>query len=389
MAHWRRGARQASSTHMERSRTHKLEFLLVIVAAASVVLAVGAPGKAGPVEAAPALNAEVTPGNNSTCLACHQQPGVAFVLPSGEAVPATIDPERWQASEHGQHDMACIQCHDTITGVPHDQASGFDRRAFVIDQSEVCVGCHADEGSGMADSVHTAARASGNRDAATCSDCHDPHYATNPPVSHTEIPATCRECHLGIYEFYSDSVHGSALTEGNPDVPTCTDCHGVHGIQGPDNSPFRLFSPTICASCHADADLMDKYGVSTNVFDTYISDFHGTTVLLFEKIAPDQETNKPVCIDCHGVHDIIATDNPRSTVYQENLLRTCQRCHPDAEADFPASWLGHYQPEPDKAPLVYYVKLFYKILIPLVIGAMALFVLIDIYGTLRRRRRHV
>jgi hypothetical protein len=38
--------------------------------------------------------------------------------------------------------------------------------------------------------------------------------------------------------------------------------------------------------------------------------------------------------------------------------------------------------------LVYYVTLFYKILIPTVIGAMLLFVLLDVFGKLRRRRQH-
>ncbi len=53
---------------------------------------------------------------------------------------------------------------------------------------------------------------------------------------------------------------------------------------------------------------MDKYGISTQVLNTYVADFHGTTVTLFEKQSPDAQTNKPVCYDCHGVHDIAATD---------------------------------------------------------------------------------
>ena len=62
---------------------------------------------------------------------------------------------------------------------------------------------------------------------------------------------------------------------------------------------------------------------------------------------------------------------------KENLLVTCQRCHPDATTNFPDSWVGHFQPNREHYPLVYYVNLFYRILIPAVIGAMALFVLLD------------
>jgi hypothetical protein len=133
---------------------------------------------------------------------------------------------------------------------------------------------------------------------------------------------------------------------------------------------------------------MDKYGLSTNVLSSYIADFHGTTVTLFEKVEPDQLTNKPVCYDCHGIHDIRASDDPEKGLQiKENVLVACQRCHPDATANFPDSWLSHYIPSRDKAPLVYYVNLVYQILIPLVLGAMGVFVLSDIYRKIRTRGR--
>ena len=128
---------------------------------------------------------------------------------------------------------------------------------------------------------------------------------------------------------------------------------------------------------------MEPYGLSTNVLDSYVADFHGSTVILFEELAPDQETNKPVCIDCHGVHAIKATDDPEGTVFQANLLQTCQRCHPDATENFSAAWLSHYSPEPGKATLVWLATWAYRILIPVVIGAMVLYV---IALSVRRRR---
>jgi hypothetical protein len=136
---------------------------------------------------------------------------------------------------------------------------------------------------------------------------------------------------------------------------------------------------------------MGRYGISTDVFDTYVADFHGTTVVLFEEIAPDQETNKPVCIDCHGVHDMRKHDDEESRVIKQNLLRTCQRCHPDATANFPDSWLSHYQPSPERSPIVYFVDIFYKVFIPGVLGAMIVYNLTDIRRLvsefLKERRR--
>ncbi len=122
---------------------------------------------------------------------------------------------------------------------------------------------------------------------------------------------------------------------------------------------------------------MKKYGLSTEVFNTYVADFHGTTVELFEKQHPDQPTNKAVCTDCHGVHDITHVTDTDAAVVKENLLVTCQKCHPDATSNFPDSWVGHFVPSRKYFPLVYYVNLFYLILIPVVIGGMLLFVLLD------------
>ena len=123
---------------------------------------------------------------------------------------------------------------------------------------------------------------------------------------------------------------------------------------------------------------MDKYGISTNVLSTYVADFHGTTVTLFEKTDPDQATNKPVCYDCHGIHDIKRPDDPQSGIQiKENLLVKCQQCHPDATANFPDAWMSHYIPSPTEYPLVYYINVFYKYFIPIVLGGMALFILLD------------
>ena len=134
---------------------------------------------------------------------------------------------------------------------------------------------------------------------------------------------------------------------------------------------------------------MQKYGLSTNVLNTYVADFHGTTVKMFEENFPDQPTNKPVCTDCHGVHDIGRTEDPQAgIVYKQNLLAKCQQCHPDATTEsFTNSWMSHYEPSPFVFPLVFFVTLFYKIFIPLVLGAMLLFVLTDIYRRFVVNRR--
>ena len=326
--------------------------------------------------------------DNDTCLACHDTPGFRTELTSGDPLYLTVNSIIYGASTHGRLGYACVQCHENITGFPHEPISAETRRDFSLELYTSCEKCHADQYDSTLDSVHQKALAAGNTEAAICTDCHGFHNIGPPDMPRSKIPKTCQQCHSEIYNSYQESVHGSALIgEGNPDVPSCIDCHGVHNIEGPTDSQFHLFSPQICAECHADEARMERYGVSTNVFDSYVSDFHGTTVTLFEATTPDQETNKPVCIDCHGVHDMKKVDDPESKVIKENLLSTCQKCHPDATADFPSSWLGHYVPSAQNNSLVYFVDLFYKIFIPAVLIPMTLYVIFDFRRRIINRRR--
>jgi hypothetical protein len=86
------------------------------------------------------------------------------------------------------------------------------------------------------------------------------------------------------------------------------------------------------------------------------------------------------------VHNIASVNDPqKGLALKQNILVACQKCHPDASTNFPDSWLSHYIPSPDKAPLVYYVNLFYMIFIPLILGGMAVVVLTDIYRKVRSR----
>jgi hypothetical protein len=325
---------------------------------------------------------------NETCLGCHGAPDQTITLPSGEVLYLTVNEEEFNNSVHGSKGYACVQCHTDITGYPHPALQAKTLREMTVSMYRACGRCHEGMYEKTQDSVHAEALAGGNLNAAVCSDCHGAHnvhpFSEQP---RSAIPQTCERCHSTIYDKYKDSVHGAALIgEGNPDVPSCIDCHGVHNVKGPVDAGFHLKSPEICAKCHTDKALMAKYGLNTDVLDTYLSDFHGTTVM-FDAEIPGQQTNKPVCVDCHGVHDIAKTDDPNSTVIKENLLATCQKCHPDATENFSSAWLGHYVPSPTKYPIIYYVTLFYLIFIPTLLGGMALFVFSDAGRRLIDRRK--
>jgi hypothetical protein len=374
-------------------------FILITVSWMSL-----APG----IPAAPLSQTEPTPAPTRTpvpnlsisdeyCLSCHGQPGQTFTLGNGDLLDLYVPAELHQNSVHGQTGIACAQCHADVGEYPHPEWRAADRRDATLMLNAVCQRCHNSQYEQNQDGVHVAVRAAGNRAGATCSDCHTAHEIPrlNDPDTHQLlpeaklwIPQRCGLCHSLIYEKYKESVHGSALTEGNPDVPTCIDCHGVHNIEDPRTAAFRLQSPNMCGKCHANAALMQKYGISTNVFNTYVADFHGTTVMIFEKEHPNAEVNKAVCYDCHGIHDIGRTDDPEVGLQmQDNLLATCKACHPDATRNFTSAWMSHYIPSPDKYPLVFYVDLFYKIFIPFTLGGMTLLVVMDVSRSYLNRWR--
>jgi predicted CXXCH cytochrome family protein len=383
---------------MTRRLSTQLRVAFLIVG--SVLLLMAALAMVSPARAAHVVQpAPADKPTNDYCLSCHSKQGMVKDLPSGETLSLTVDQEKFKHSVHNEENLACVDCHTNITGFPHPAFQANTARDVSLELYQSCQNCHSEQYNKVLDSVHQKALAGGNFNAAVCTDCHNPHQQTRLtdkqtgkllPSARLNIPQTCARCHSAIYDTYKSSVHGAALVgSGNEDVPTCIDCHGVHNIQNPTEASFRNDIPQLCAKCHTDPQVMGKYGISTQVLNTYVSDFHGSTVTLFQQVSPNTPTNKPVCTDCHGVHNISKVDNPATGIaIKQNLLPKCQRCHPNVTtASFTDAWMSHYVASPDRFPLVYYVNLFYKFFIPAVIGGMLVFVIADVVGRVRRARK--
>jgi hypothetical protein len=337
--------------------------------------------------------------DNDLCMACHGRPDQVQTFPNGDTISISVDPEVYAQSKHAN--LACTTCHTNISTYPHPENPANSAREYTLQYQNSCNQCHPGQAAETKDSAHANLPPEHQDNAPTCADCHDPHAQPDVvtddqgdpvPAERGRIAEICSACHASIVEEFKQSVHGQALVEeANPDVPACNDCHGIHNIESSRTVEFRLNSPQLCAECHTREDIMSKYGISTDVMNTYVSDFHGSTVTLFSKERSGEDTNKPVCYDCHGVHNIMATDDPdKGLAVKENMLASCQRCHPDASENFSASWMSHYIASPTRYPLVYYVNLFYSIFIPAVLGGMGLFVLSDILyrtGVTRRRKK--
>lgn len=318
------------------------------------------------------------PDLDQVCLKCHGNKDLKMDLGGGEQLPVYIDSQAFSGSVHGGK-VGCTDCHADIKGYPHPSLPVESRREFALKSYKVCQNCHPETYSKAQDSVHAQALTNGNQSAPICTDCHGAHTVGSPDEPKARISKTCSKCHEAIYTSYASSVHGKALTEeGNTDVPTCVDCHGIHNIHDPRTASFRVESPDLCARCHSDATLMAKYNLSDRVYSTYTAEFHGATIQFYKLKFPTIWCYKAVCTDCHGVHNIKKTSDQASSVAPANLQNTCQKCHPDAGPKFAAAWIGHYEPTAQTGVVTFYVNWFYKIIIPLLVGGFALFIFADL-----------
>jgi cytochrome b subunit of formate dehydrogenase len=258
-----------------------------------------------------------------------------------------------QSRAHWSHLVAtCAQCHSKI-----DLAKKFD--IPVVQPVDAYL-----------DSVHGRAVAGGKR-AAVCSDCHGvhdilPHSDPRSPIARGNVPATCGRCHGEILNAYRASVHGAALRHAHTDAPVCTDCHGEHRILGSSDPSSPVFAANIptetCGRCHGNARLSEKYGLSLDKVSAFRDSFHGLALRAGRPTVAN-------CASCHGVHDILPSSDPRSTINPANLPATCGKCHPGAGSFF-AIGSVHGSPKSQAVWLVWWVRFLYVWLIAVTIGSM-------------------
>ncbi len=269
---------------------------------------------------------------NETCLACHGNDEFGVEGPDGKMRSLFVNQEKFEQSVHGKR--ACVDCHTNITEVPHPK----------IEIKVSCVRCHESlwqtaqkEGKTkefarlgvviqridkyMA-SIH--ARPSmedQSRTNATCYDCHDAHYVYPPGSAiraewRLNLPNTCGKCHKQELADYATSVHGREVLQNyNPKAAICADCHTSHDIENPVLSSTRLAITKNCGSCHQEE------------LRTYLGTYHGQVNTLGYAYTAK-------CFDCHGNHKIQRVNDPNSTVYPANRLKTCQKCHANATVGF-------------------------------------------------------
>ena len=240
----------------------------------------------------------------------------------------------------------CIACHSLdVTG----HQGKLSKAETKLLQEQLCLYCHADNADvrermgptsafikSYEHSVHGNALLNGNGDAANCVDCHGSHemkrgFDPDSKVNKLHIADDCGKCHTAIAEEYKTSIHGQAISRGNLSSPGCTDCHGEHNILNvaDPNSPVapQNVSRKVCSPCHSSLALSAKYGFDSKQTRSYEDSYHGLALVG----GSSQVAN---CASCHGVHNILPSSDPKSSIYKDNLVKTCGSCHPNAHVRF-------------------------------------------------------
>lgn len=249
------------------------------------------------------------------------------------------DPVRlWSQSIHKEIGVACEDCHGGDPSVRDESAmdakKGFRGKPSPKEIPNLCAKCHSDVNRMRQFNIRTDQFAEyrtsihgqllfekGDEKVATCVSCHGSHdirKKSDPASSvfHTNIPDTCAKCHANAeymkgynipvnqLEEYRESYHGQILygkiAGKNPLlVPTCADCHGIHGATPPGGGEVV----NVCGNCHSTVVKYFREGKHYKAL---------------------QENGVPRCIDCHGNHRI---QYPSVTMFTGNGDSLCSQCH--------------------------------------------------------------
>jgi cytochrome b subunit of formate dehydrogenase len=300
--------------------------------------------------------------------------GVLFAAEAPKTECVTCHEQGAKVAKSAHSALTCDTCHESHEQYPHKSG---------IPKPE-CTTCHQEQAGDYANGVHGLARKAGNEGTPDCGLCHGSAHELLSPKSQafrTTVPDTCGMCHTKVVEQYRGSVHGQALARGVAQAPLCTDCHGEHKIlhHKDESSPVNAgHVRDTCGSCHGDVRLDRRFGLPSDRLVSYDSSFHG----LAAKAGVQTVAN---CASCHGVHNILPSSDPQSTINPKNLPHTCGQCHPGAGRRFAIGQVHVVANAREPAPLRF-VRQFYLLVIPVTLGLMLLHNLGDWLRKLLRDR---
>lgn len=249
------------------------------------------------------LSFKASAQGSAECLSCHERQNLA-------------------GSVHSE--IACTSCHAKIKAFPHPA------KRDPVD----CSACHGKATADVGESVHSQKVPAPGK-SPYCASCHGSH---DIKPAKALSPTRCQGCHQEPFAKYKDSVHGRARLKGEIGPATCADCHEGHRIlkkDDPRSTVYHLNLPRTCARCHADPALVKRFSIPiANVYQLYLDSIHGRAITKSGLLVAAN------CSDCHGAHDIKTKTEKDSSVFRDNIHRTCGKCHAGIDAVYVESVHG-------------------------------------------------
>ncbi len=210
--------------------------------------------------------------------------------------------------DQGMADSDCLTCH-----AKQDLKSTEDGRSLYVNYDEV-------KGS-----MHTQI---------ACSQCHSEVNTSHVrPCDSITQKVDCSKCHEAVGQEYATSTHGQLFAKNDLNAPTCTECHGGHGVLGRRNSKSPTFPtniPYLCAKCHRDGEeaAVRYLGTEKDIISHYVESIHGKGLM------KSGLTVTATCTDCHTAHHELPHTDSTSSIFPGNIANTCGNCHFGIEESF-------------------------------------------------------
>ncbi len=225
----------------------------------------------------------------------------------------------------------------------------------------------------------------------SCASCHGVHNIKNlvqegSTIAPLNIPNTCGQCHEEIVEEYKKSIHWIKAQKGVRSAPLCNDCHSEHSINAISTAKnkrheVKLLQEETCYQCHQNPMIARRSGSEGLEALQYRDSYHGMAVERGDEDAA-------MCVDCHGVHNILPKKYPSSTVSEQNVTQTCQTCHQGATEVFSKSYSHRTQAE-EALYVENMVTQIYFWLIIVVIGGMVIHnIIVYVFEIKRMKKKH-
>ena len=346
--------------------------------------------------------------DTENCLLCHRYPHMGRYDKTGKKRIYYVNEKMYANSVHGN--LRCKSCHVGVDEIPHTDVKKVD----------CSTKCHIEEPSTNKEFSHI------NMIEKYENSVHGKRK-DGKIRPHSEDLPTCKYCHTNRMFSPFRAIWGKSDALSRETLARCIGCHTEEQWAKRFYSHFthrmrRRRSQTeiitLCTSCHEDREKMARHGLES--IETYKDTFHFTQVKYGVENAPD-------CIDCHvpinySTHYIRPKTDPTSPIYITNRTSTCSNqgglktCHPGATTEFASGRVHAYgakvkiaaesgklkiinqtknlvveraREEIQENEIFHYnilkiIRLFYQVLIAVVIGSMVIHQMLDYFRTKKR-----